>query len=383
MNYVVKSLMLLLLILLGTTTAFAGLRKGPYLLFEGSETSMTVLWQTSASETNTVRWGSDTGYAMGQAEVAGYGKDFQHRYVISGLQPGSRYFYEVAGYGTGSFRTAPAASTGTLKLFAYGDTRSNPAEHEKVAGNMRAAYAADPAFQTICLHAGDWVASDGEAHWTNEWFVNANRQMHAFQGEVPIVGARGNHEGSGTFYRKYFPEPYSDGFYWSFNYGPLHVSVVDQYSPYAAGSAQYNWLASDLAASTRPWKIVVLHEPGWSSAGIDAHGNNLAVQTVLQPLFKQFGVQMAIGGHNHYYARGVVDDIQHLTLGSAGAPLYTPASGQPNMVKTDKSYHHAEIDINGNSMTVTARRSDGTVIETFKISNGAGQEVKKPVARKK
>jgi hypothetical protein len=76
---------------------------------------------------------------------------------------------------------------------------------------------------------------------------------------------------------------------------------------------------------------------------------------------------MVIGGHNHYYARGVVDNIQHLTLGSAGAKLYTPASDQPNIVKTDKSFHHAEIDINGKRMTFTSRRSDGTVIESFTI----------------
>jgi Calcineurin-like phosphoesterase/Purple acid Phosphatase, N-terminal domain/PKD domain len=357
---------LLIVFLLCSTTALAGIKKGPYLLFEGSNSSMAVLWQTDTNETNTIRWGTDTGYGMGQATVGVLsGSDFQHKQVISGLQPGTRYYYQVDGYGSGSFRTAPATTATAVKLLAYGDTRSTPAEHEKVAGRMRAAYAADPAFQTICLQAGDWVYADAETNWTNEWFVSGTTypQMHAFQAEVPIVGARGNHEGAGTYYKKYFPEPYSGGFYWSFDYGPLHVAVVDQYSSYTAGSAQYNWLAADLAASTRPWKIVLLHEPGWTSAG--SHTNNTTVQTVLQPLFKQYGVQLVIGGHNHYYARAVVDNIQHLTLGGGGAPLYTSASGQPNIVKTDQSFHHTEIDINGNTMTFTARRSEGTVIESL------------------
>ncbi len=365
MNAFKRSSCLLIVLLLCGSTAFATLVKGPYLLFEGSNTSMSVLWQTDASETNTIRWGTDTGYGMGQATAGVYGTAFQHKYVISGLQPGTRYFYQVVGYGSGSFCTAPAASATAVKLLAYGDTRSTPTEHEKVAGRMRAAYAADPAFQTICLQAGDWVYSDAEANWAGEWFVNANPQMHSFQDEVPIVGARGNHEGGGTYYKKYFPEPYIGGFYWSFDYGPLHVAVVDQYSTYTAGSAQYNWLVSDLAASTKPWKIVVLHEPGWTSGG--SHGNNTTVQTVLQPIFKQYDVQLVIGGHNHYYARGVVDNIQHLTLGGGGAPLYAPASGQPNIVKTDQSFHHTEIDINGNTMIFTARRSDGTLIESFTI----------------
>jgi hypothetical protein len=373
MIQILKSLCLLMMLLLCSTSAFAALKKGPYLLFEGSNSSMTVLWQTTASESNTIRWGTDTVYSLGQATVGVYGADFQHKHVISGLQPGTKYFYEVAGYGGGSFRTAPSASATALKIFAYGDTRTNVAEHEKVAGKIRAAYTADSAFQTITLHAADWINSDSETNWTNEWFVSGTTypQMHAFQAEVPIVGARGNHEGTGTYFKKYFPQPYNTGFYWSFDYGPLHVAVVDQYTAYTAGSTQYNWLAADLAASSKPWKFVLLHEPGWTAAG--SHSNNTTVQNVLQPLFKQHGVQMVIGGHNHYYARAVVDGIQHLTLGGGGAPLYAPASGQPNIVKTDQSFHHSEIDINGNSLLFTVRRSDGTIIESVTIPSGANQ----------
>jgi hypothetical protein len=90
-------------------------------------------------------------------------------------------------------------------------------------------------------------------------------------------------------------------------------------------------------------------------------------------LFKQYGVQLVIGGHNHYYARAVTDSVQHFTLGGGGAPLYAPASGQPNIVKTDQSFHHTELDINGNTMLYTARRSDGTVIESFTLPAGANQ----------
>jgi predicted phosphodiesterase len=373
MTRILRCIAALLLLLYCSTPASAGIRKGPYLLFEGSSTAMTVLWQTDASETNTIRWGTDTSYSMGQASVGTYGTDFQHKQVISGLEPGTLYYYEVVGYGAGSFRTAPPASATAVKLIAYGDTRTYPADHDGVAGKIRAAYAADPAFQTIALHAGDWVASNGETYWTNEWFVSGTTypQLKALQAEVPIVGVRGNHEGTGTIYAKYFPEPYVAGFYWSFDYGPVHVAMVDQYTTYTAGSPQLNWLASDLAATTKPWKIVVLHEPGWTSGG--SHGNNTTVQTVLQPLFKQYGVQLVIGGHNHYYARGVVENIQHLTLGGGGAPLYAPASGQSGIVKTDQSNHHTELDIDGNTMLFTARRADGTVIESLTIPSGINQ----------
>lgn len=38
--------------------------------------------------------------------------------------------------------------------------------------------------------------------------------------------------------------------------------------------------------------------PGWTSGG--SHGNNSTVQSVIQPLCTQYGVDFVIGGHNHY-----------------------------------------------------------------------------------
>jgi len=40
-------------------------------------------------------------------------------------------------------------------------------------------------------------------------------------------------------------------FYWSFDYGPAHFTIVNQYSTYSVGSAQYNWLKNDLETSTK------------------------------------------------------------------------------------------------------------------------------------
>ncbi|MCM2359959.1 MAG: PKD domain-containing protein, partial [Geobacteraceae bacterium] len=60
--------------------------------------------------------------------------------------------------------------------------------------------------------------------------------------------------------------------------------------------------------------------------------------------------------------------------GGGGASLYTPDPSYPNIVKVDKSYHHTEIDINGSTLTSTARRADGTVIEAVTVSHGTGNQ---------
>ena len=67
--------------------------------------------------------------------------------------------------------------------------------------------------------------------------------------------------------------------YYSFDYGPVHVVVLDQYTNggnYGSGSPQYTWLVNDLSTSTKPWKIIVLHQPGWSCNG--GHPNDTNVQ---------------------------------------------------------------------------------------------------------
>ena len=100
--------------------------------------------------------------------------------LSDGRTPGARYYYQVVddtngNYGSGSFITAPVATAKSIKFLAFGVTRSTPLAMEGIIQEMRKIYAADPAYQTIAVQAGDWVASDGETNWTNEWF-NANPQ---------------------------------------------------------------------------------------------------------------------------------------------------------------------------------------------------------------
>jgi Calcineurin-like phosphoesterase len=183
---------------------------------------------------------------------------------------------------------------------------------------------------------------------------------------IADTGVRGNHEGGAVYFKRYFPQPYQPGgLYRSLDYGPMHIALLDQYTAYNAGSVQYKWLKNDLASSTKTWKFVVLHEPGWSSGG--GHPNNTTVQTDLEPLFKQYGVSIVFGGHNHYYARATVDGIQHLTVGGGGAPLYVPASGYPNIVVASQNYSFGQFTISGTTLTARVVSNSGAVLDTFTI----------------
>ena len=345
------------------------LRKGPDLVFTGDNTQMKVVWQLDTSQASSLQWGTDLGMSGGSATTSEYDADHQHAYTITGLRPGTKYYYRVIAGGSasaGSFYTAPDASATDLSFFAYGDPRTGTAIHNLIAGDVISTYTADPAFQSLVLVTGDLVSSgDEESSWTAELFDPRFRNIRTMLANVAFSPVMGNHEGGGRLFEKYFPMPFVAGRYWSFDYGPAHVAMLDQYTPYQAGSPQYAWLEKDLAASSKEWKFIVLHEPGWSALGV--HPDNPTVQADIEPLAERYGVAMVLGGHNHYYARAVVNGVVHLTLGGGGAPLYTPEAGAPDVVKTSPDHNFAEFVIHGRQLTGTVLTPAGALIETFSL----------------
>ncbi len=347
----------------------AGFRKSPYLSYYDNNTQMTVLWQTRIAGTSTISWGIDTSYSSGIESVSELDSDHLFRHILTGLTPGQKYYYRVElsdRTAAGSFVAAPAEN-GAAALFLYGDTRTDPSQHDRIAASMVASYLANPSLQGIVLHCGDLV-TDGEVveDWDAELFNPLYLNLSRFLSEVPLQAVMGNHEGNGILYTTFFPYPFLNGRYWSFDYGVVHVTVVDQYSIPGGGISpeQIVWIAADLAATTKPWKIILLHEPGWSAG---PHPNNASVQLNIQTLAKRYGA-IVVAGHNHNYARAIVDRVNHITTGGGGAPLYTPTLPSPQVVIAEMTHHFCLIEASTDTLLFKAVRADGSYIETFTLT---------------
>lgn len=367
-----KVIFLLTLAVLGYSQT-ENFRKAPYLIYTGIGMEISVNWQLKDSMMCQIEWGDDNSYSIGKIQVAQYGDDHQFKYVILAPQYETKYYYRViAGNDTigGSATTGPLSDALNIKFFVYGDTRTYPSKHNSVAAQIIAEYQADDSLQTILISSGDLVQNgDLETHWDIQFFDPFYKSIQQILSELQYIASMGNHEYSGALFKKYFPYPFyfADRFYWSFDYGPAHFAVVDQYTSYGTGSEQYQWLENDLATSDKTWKFIVLHEPGWSAGG--GHENNTNVQNYIQPLCEQYGVAMVFAGHNHYYARALVNGVYHMTTGGGGAPLHWPESGHPNVQKTSFSHHFCEVNIRGDSLDFTAINISGTVIDEFSIEN--------------
>lgn len=344
-------------------------KKLPYVLYAGDNDKMLINWQLNSTQTSEFKYGTDTNYTSGTVQTTEYNGSHQHTMLITGLSPDQKYYYRISVNGasvhTGSFQTAPPDTAQQLVFFAYGDNRTHPADHDAVAEAIMNDINQNNLKQTIILNSGDLVSNgNSENSWQDKFFNQQYTHISDLLSNLPYVAAMGNHEGQGLLFSKYFNYPMyqSNRYYYSFDYGPAHFTVIDQFTNYSQASAQNNWIINDLSTSNKSWKIVVLHKPGWSAGG---HGNDTDVQNILQPVFEQYGVSFVINGHNHYYSRAVVNGVQHITTGGGGAPLYTPDNSYPNIVETDQSHHYCKLSINGNSLHFSAIRDNNTIIEEF------------------
>lgn len=371
---------------------WATMRKGPYLLYPGNSTSMTVQWQSDATpEYSAIRWGSTPECTEGYAVVTESSSEpdgHQFSYTITSRTPAARTYYAVtlndAEY-AGSFTTAPDADATTVSFYGYGDTRSQPNNHNWLLRQLITDMSAAPdTRQTMCLHAGDFVQTgQDEWSWDDEYFERNYPYTQTFLADLPVIGCLGNHEiyhadfttpppaDLGKLFQKYWPftfMPATPPYYYSFDYGPVHVTVLDQYTTsYDAGSPQLLWLAADLAATTKPWKVVMFHDPLWTAYNQDSGPYSRVKQReAVCPILESNGVRVVVQGHDHFYARCTVNGIQYLTLGAGGAPLDPNFDiTAPNVITAAAVDHFARFDVQGGSLTCTVISVKGAQLDTF------------------
>ena len=157
--------------------------------------------------------------------------------------------------------------------------------------------------------------------------------------------AAGNHEyqtPGASAYFSYFGASAGDPTtgYYSYDLDTWHVVVLNsncaEVGGCGAGSAQEQWLRADLAASPRQNIVAVLHHPRYTSG---TRGQYLYVQPLWQALY-DFGAELVISGHDHFYERfapldpsgnaGSAFGIRQFVVGTGGAALSLPGSAIPH-----------------------------------------------------
>ena len=311
----------------------------------GAPGEMGVSWATSNTTTPqgyaaVVRYGPASGPGAGKLTMTSAPADSRnyslcgvqspslHYARMTGLTPGAQYYYAIDG-GAACGETppalftapkavgAPAAATYPFTMLAYADMGiSNSQYTTQFLAERVAAKNVD-----VIIHAGDISYADNRG--CPYYDVVQNDYYNAvspYARHVPVMYSSGNHEASspgtksGSFlaYRTRVAPTMPlnatlSPFWYSFSIGRIHFVAFDIDQAYGAGSAQYAWIAADLAAVDRtatPLVVAFSHFPLLCSNKFwcnDGSGEAQAFRKLYEPLFNapETRVHIFLNGHVH------------------------------------------------------------------------------------
>lgn len=363
----------------------------------GRDPSQAILmWRTTASDCSTHSWVSrDKQYSAGNSSLlksSANGHSFMveardmcseparaegfaihlHQVLLTGLEPDTWYRYGVGSDDyKSSFLSAPlVGSRHKVRFIAYGDMGEDKIHPHKAPGSSMTAAAVLREVEKhdvgFVLHVGDISYADGRhkmwrsfmdmiepvASQTHYMIAIGNHEYDYVTGKErdpsgelpyhPSWGNFGEESGGecGVMAARRFAMPNQDRdnapFWYSYDYGSVHVTVISTEHDLSPGSTQYDWLHSDLKNVNRcrtPWLIVGLHRPMYV---VYPHKDNRIVgehiRDSIEHMFVKYEVDLTIAGHVHSYYRtcAVADGecvgrdnggVIHLIIGTAGHKL--------------------------------------------------------------
>ncbi|MCX7833244.1 MAG: metallophosphoesterase [Ignavibacteria bacterium] len=286
---------------------------------------------------------------------------YVHKVQLTGLIENTVYYYSArqlnstsSGY---SFITACNDQT-NFRFVWIGDCRTGTAIHDQITA-LIPAY--NPRFY---LNGGDIANDSNYSTFKYEFFRQGTLDIIS---RVPFFLAPGNHEGWGTnskAFTKGITVQSGTEDYYSFDYGNLHVLVINNYVNHSIGSNQYNFAMADLSSSTKTWKIVISHIPAYCAGG---HGEDSTMKVMVTNIFEPTGVDMVISGHSHFYQHNFLNNIHHMILGGGGAPLHTP-SNLYYTVKSVQDYNFGIIDVASNFLNLKVYNNLNILIDSVMLT---------------
>ena len=341
---------------------------GPWLL-DPLPGQITVVWTTLEPSLGRVWYGTPEADHLATEE----GQPVtDHRVVLKSLQTETQYRYRVeGGQETAWFNSPPkAGSEGPIQVLIYGGNPTSSGDHALVA---RAAAAERP---QIALHTGDMVAFPGEESLWRIWFQE-ERDLLA---RAPLVATVGNHEiaDAGAAFGRFFQHRGRPP-YWSFDYGPVHLVVLDSYET-AAGATpsrpgmsevQQAWFEEDLRGVARDRHVwVLVHEGPFAhpAAEREREGAESIRESILRAHLVH-PIEAVFAGQEPFYERGEIAGIRYFVIGGGGGPGAEPDPSAEGVKAASRSLSYATVQVCGCHTSGRVKDIAGKVIDAFTLSD--------------
>ncbi len=310
-----------------------------------------------------------------------------HEVEISGLVPGERYCYKVVSEQdeteTYCFRALPQIGE-SIKVIAFGDTRSQYEEHQAV---INAIEAENP---DLVVNTGDLV-SDGsdDSQWRTFFEIEQPRMAKAPL--LPVIGNNDEDRNDYTLLRHYFrtpiftdpedPETNSEEAFYFIDAGQLRLFIADDEAhSISKNSFQGRLLYSSIEESKQIdglyHFIVFVHEGPYSAK--PGRSGSIPMRLLVEDLY-HMGITAIISGHDHHYWHGRdANGLEFIVSGGGGAPLYDiepDGSFGTQTIVAAKEYNYIVLNIANQRIEGTTKTPDGRVIDSFTWDSRLKNEV--------
>lgn len=377
--------------------------KMPYTM-SPTTSSVKVLWQMaeeSQASPAIVWYGTDKDHLRDSIITdAGWmvaDEGYMHIVDITGLQPNTRYYFQVGESPKrrcdriSSTCTAPLPAT-PYRIFTLSDIHGNAKSNWSGMQSLICELGAN-----IAIFNGDHVSDVGADRLWNGYFFTPGEP---FLSCTPIMSSAGNHETGVPATKRwsscydYFwqfshgesedsiTDPRGEA-YFSFPYGSADIVVIningDKSSPdFLPGSQQYQWIDETLAASTAPW-IFIFGHVGIYTTGY--HGQWSAEPKRLAPLLEKHAAMgkriIYFCGDDHSFEHLYKEGVHYVRPGCGRDANYAQQTQLIDM-KYSLFYNQVScfstIDMSASADTVTLQAYDlqGNIFYTYDFFRSTG-----------
>jgi hypothetical protein len=134
---------------------------------------------------------------------------------------------------------------------------------------------------------------------------------------------------------------------------------------------QQRWLEEELKKSDSKWKIAYFHHPLYSSGA--AHGSEVDLRAIIEPLFIKYNLNVVFAGHEHFYERiRPQKGIHHFTAG--GSAKLRAGDIRSNTGLTAKGFDTEQsfmvVEIDGDVLRFQTISRRGKRIDSGEIRRG-------------
>jgi hypothetical protein len=188
---------------------------------------------------------------------------------------------------------------------------------------------------------------------------------------VEFYAANGNHDPPSIL--TYAPYHMNGNRYYTFSrtegpLGPIAARTVRFFAidTVMLDSDQLAWLRRELSQDAS-WRICFFHHPLYTSGRYNYSASR--IRSVLEPILVQFGADVAMAGHEHFYERVVPQrGILYFTSGAGGALRYGDIRpSRLTVAGFDTDTHFVLMEISGDDLYFQAISRTGQTIDAGHI----------------